>query len=65
MGECTYPVFLFRPIVGLSNANAVAFVADGLIRALLNGLTPMKGDVTSHLRGHWRESEHVLSFNLC
>ena len=64
MGECTYPIFLFRSIVGFSNANAVAFVADSLIRTLLNRLAPVKSDVSSHLRGHRRESKLVLSFDL-
>jgi len=64
VGEYTYPVLLFMPVVGLANANTEAFVADGLIGALLDGLTFEVSVVASHLRCHWRDSELVLSCNL-
>jgi hypothetical protein len=55
---------LLFPVDGLANANAEAFVADDLIRLLLDGRPFEEGVVTSNLRGHRCERKLVLSCNL-
>lgn len=47
-------------VIGLADADAKAFVVDGLVRALLDGLPALEGDVAAHLRRHRRQRQHVL-----
>jgi len=58
------PVFLLATVLGLADADAVAWVADGLIGAMLHWLSPQVGDVASHLGRHRREYRHIRSDHL-
>ena len=53
----TYPVFLLASVLGLADANTIAGIAHRLVGTGPHGEPPLKGDVATDLRSHWRQVE--------
>ena len=59
--NCTYPILLLCPVACLANTNAIAFTADSLIGARLDGLSSLKSYVTTHLWSQRSQGKLILS----
>ena len=62
--KSTYSVLLLGSVVSFSDANAVAFVADGLILLGSHGLAAVVGDVTGVMGSQWGLGHTLLPHNL-
>lgn len=58
------PVLLVFTVLGLADADAVAFLAHRLVGLGPNWVSSLERDVASHLRGHWSKSQVSRSTHL-